>query len=226
MAASYIKMDAMSYQSEYYLKNRDRILARVSAYKKAHRARYNELNRAYKSRNAQKIAQYNAATRDMQAARSRRRYEKKKYVVLKQSREWYQKNKERALETRSAYRQKNRDAIRIQQRIRTRERLKDDLVFKFVSLARRRMSNALSGVGAKSARTLELLGCTGSEAVSHIERQFKEGMSWDNRKEWHIDHIKPLAKFDLSDPAQQRIAFHYTNLQPLWARENRQKAAK
>lgn len=48
-------------------------------------------------------------------------------------------------------------------------------------------------------------------------------MSWDNYGKWHIDHIKPLADFDLSDPKQFKEACHYSNLQPLWAEENHKK---
>ena len=57
-------------------------------------------------------------------------------------------------------------------------------------------------------------------------------MSWDNygapqgQRGWHIDHIKPLAAFDLTDPEQCKQACHYTNLQPLWADENMRKGAR
>lgn len=75
----------------------------------------------------------------------------------------------------------------------------------------------------KSARTLELLGCSLDELKVHLEQQFEPGMSWNNQGEWHIDHIVPCSRFDLSNPIHQRICFNYRNLQPLWANENSAK---
>lgn len=53
-------------------------------------------------------------------------------------------------------------------------------------------------------------------------------MSWDNygRGGWHIDHIRPLLSFDLSDTEQAKQAFHYSNLQPMWQADNIRKGAK
>ena len=51
-------------------------------------------------------------------------------------------------------------------------------------------------------------------------------MSWDKINLIHIDHIIPCSSFDLSDPKQQKICFHYTNLQPLWAVDNLKKGAR
>lgn len=73
---------------------------------------------------------------------------------------------------------------------------------------------------------MELLGCPLDVAKNHIEKQFKDGMTWDNHGEWHIDHIKPCASYDLNIPEEQKKCFHYTNLQPLWANENLSKSDK
>ena len=92
---------------------------------------------------------------------------------------------------------------------------------------RTRLYTALQGNG-KAATTEELLGCTFEQAVAHIEVQFTAGMSWAKMgvNGIHIDHIRPCASFDLTDPEQQRECFHYTNLQPLWAKDNLRKADK
>ena len=70
----------------------------------------------------------------------------------------------------------------------------------------------------KRNRTMELTGCSPKELIIHLESQFTEGMTWENQGEWgwHIDHRRPCASFDLTDPEQQLMCFHYTNLQPLW----------
>ena len=80
--------------------------------------------------------------------------------------------------------------------------------------------------GTKSAKTLELVGCTVEDLRLFLEAEFTEGMTWDNYGEWHIDHIRPCASFDLTDPEEQKKCFHWTNLQPLWAQDNIRKGAK
>ena len=74
----------------------------------------------------------------------------------------------------------------------------------------------------KRNTTVDLVGCSIPFLKEYLEKKFKKGMSWKNqgRFGWHIDHIKPCSKFDLSDPIQQKECFNYKNLQPLWAKEN------
>ncbi len=85
--------------------------------------------------------------------------------------------------------------------------------------------NSLKRVSAKKhTKTAVLLGCDTASFREHLEAQFIDGMNWVNygngAGRWNIDHIKPLARFNLSDPAQQLEAFHYTNCRPFWAIEN------
>jgi len=80
--------------------------------------------------------------------------------------------------------------------------------------------------GTKSAKTLEMLGSSIEDLMKHLESKFTEGMTWENYGQWHIDHIKPCASFNLEDPAEQKKCFHWTNLQPLWAKDNLVKGAK
>jgi hypothetical protein len=92
---------------------------------------------------------------------------------------------------------------------------------------RGRIRYALAAMQAKRAgKYVDLAGCTAAQLKSHIESQFAEGMTWSNKHMWHIDHIIPVSLFDLSTEEGQRAAFHYTNMRPLWAEDNRKKHAK
>jgi len=75
---------------------------------------------------------------------------------------------------------------------------------------------------------LELLGCSPQELKEWIENQFTEGMSWNKLgiHGIHIDHVLPCASFDLSIEENVSKCFHYTNLQPLWAKDNLSKGVK
>jgi len=91
---------------------------------------------------------------------------------------------------------------------------------------RSRVNRVLTGK-LKSAPTLTLLGCSLEQFRRHLESQFTRGMNWENYgRVWHIDHKEPCASFDLSNPSEQRRSFHYSNLQPLFAKLNRIKHAK
>ena len=84
----------------------------------------------------------------------------------------------------------------------------------------------MDNFAGKRKNAEDRLGYTHEQLKHHIESQFKEGMSWDNRSEWHIDHIKPIKAFldeGITDPT---IINALSNLQPLWAHENLSKSAK
>lgn len=110
---------------------------------------------------------------------------------------------------------------------RQNQRYATDREYATLQGLRSRMSYALRSQSTKkSARSVELIGCTGADLVRHLESQFLEGMSWQNRNEWHIDHIIPVSAFNLTTEEGQQAAFHYTNLRPLWAHDNRVKSCK
>jgi hypothetical protein len=64
--------------------------------------------------------------------------------------------------------------------------------------------------------------------LKYLESKFQSGMTWENygKNGWHIDHIRPLSSFNLIDDKQLKLACHYTNLQPLWAKDNLVKSNK
>jgi hypothetical protein len=82
--------------------------------------------------------------------------------------------------------------------------------------------------GTKTERAIHYLGCSIEKARAHIESLFKPGMTWANHGVygWHVDHKRPLVSFDLTDEKQAMEASHYTNLEPLWAKENLSKGSK
>ena len=107
------------------------------------------------------------------------------------------------------------------------KRLSFDINFKLRYVLRSRISGCMKRIKTKKGGSaVRDLGCSIDEFKIYIEAKFKNGMSWNNHGQWHIDHIKPLSKFDLTDREQFLEACHYTNLQPLWAIENLSKNNK
>jgi hypothetical protein len=165
-------------------------------------------------------------------------YQANKSIKAQYSTKLYKKNRDERLTYASAYRKSHRDQI-----IEYRQTHKNQITAHYqtcktekaaykrmrrrsdpqVVVAERLRTRLRFTIKNKSASTKELTGCEWPFLVAYLESKFKKGMTWENRSEWHVDHIRPLASFDLTDPEQQQIACHYTNLQPLWAEENLKK---
>lgn len=90
---------------------------------------------------------------------------------------------------------------------------------------RRLIRSSIGRLGyTKRSKSHEILGCDWEFFKSHIERQFAKGMTWENRSEFHIDHIVPIAT---ATTEEEVIALnHFTNLRPMWAKDNLAKGAK
>lgn len=107
--------------------------------------------------------------------------------------------------------------------IRVSHRYRNDVEFKIKHNLRSRLYKAIKY--GRQMGALQLLNCSIDELKVHLESKFQPGMTWDNYGKWHIDHIKPLASFDLTDIEQLKEACKYTNLQPLWAKDNMKKGS-
>lgn len=127
--------------------------------------------------------------------------QKNKIHIAAQQAEWHQKNKEYVLS-----RRRKTPQLKISNALRVR------------------LNMALKK-NHKSGSAVRDLGCSINEFKAYLESKFQTGMTWDNwsRKGWHIDHIKPLSSFDLTDPQQLKEACHYTNMQPMWWQDNLSK---
>jgi len=94
------------------------------------------------------------------------------------------------------------------------------------NIVRQRVSERLKNYTINNRKhSMEYVGCTIDALREHLEKQFTDGMSWENQGKWHVDHIRPCASFNLDNEIERHMCFHYTNLQPLWAFDNMSKHA-
>lgn len=157
-----------------------------------------------------------------------RRWKKNNLASAQESaRRWYKGNKVKAHSATCKWKKENPEKSRV---ILNRYRSKRVLIdpgFRLRMRLRTRINMAVRAQdGKKAFRTIELLGCSIEHLRLWITFYFRPGMSWSNYGEWQIDHQRPCASFDLTDPTQQKECFHYTNLQPLWAEDNLRKGDK
>ena len=158
-----------------------------------------------------------------------------KEKVNKWNKETYYRNIETHKKTKKIYRENNREKLNLLGKIwrennkekvknYTKERRKYDIEFKIRCNVRSRIKSFLNSKNIrKNTETFNIVGCEPSKLKEHIEKQFRDGMCWENYglNGWHIDHIIPLISGKTEDEIYKLC--HYTNLQPLWWYENLEK---
>lgn len=152
---------------------------------------------------------------------------KNRTKISQYSNQYYHANKERISKTVVRYRARNIEKLRLYRKHYRKKRLAIDIHYKLQYVLRNRLKGALKG-NYKSGSAIRDLGCSIPKLKQWLESQFQPGMTWENHcfDGWHIDHIRPLSSFDLTNREEFLKACHYTNLQPLWAKDNYKKGGK
>lgn len=184
------------YMEVYREENKDRIKEVIKDYKEKNKDVLKEKAKVYQKENKDKLYKY--------------------------QKEYREKNRERLNEQNKKYRNETSESRREYKRNWQRNnRKKKPWYYAHRDILTRTIKNLLM---EKKGNTEEELGYSCLELKEHIESLFIEGMSWDNYGEWHIDHIKPLSKFNNNDDI--KVINGLENLQPLWAKDNLSKYNK
>jgi len=173
------------------------------------RAKAREYLRLHAEEHRKRVIKYNKEHPESQRARSKRYCNSHK-----EDRQIWSEN----------YYKKHAGEFKAYQKKYQSERYYSDASYRIRRNLRSRVGSAIAR-GCKSAKTLDLLGCSIEDLRGKLETKFADGMSWSNYGDWSIDHIIPCSAFDLSDSIHQRACFNWKNLQPLWRRDNQIKNA-
>ncbi len=155
--------------------------------------------------------------------------------IRERDRRYYAKCRDRKLELLRIRRRDNPEKFRAIDRNRKvhraslkKARYHCDIQFKLKGLLRTRLYRAVKSQKARKSSTMgQLLGCSIGDLLIYLESKFEQGMTWENYgKVWHVDHVMPCAIFNLTKTEHQKRCFHFSNLQPLFAKDNQIKHDK
>lgn len=215
------------YRRQVCRRSYEKNLERIKAKRIANREKMAAYGREYREKYREEMLAEKRAYSQRPEIQQRRRLKESGDAELKAYKSAWHKAHPRSAEKVAIQLARRRETGWDRRYIKRREA--SDPNFKLKRLLRARLKESLKLKGqAKTGSHIRSLGCSVDFLKSYLESKFKPGMLWSNwcLRGWHVDHIKPLASFDLTDPAQLAEACHYTNLQPLWAKENIRKGAK
>lgn len=170
--------------------------------------------------------------------------EEKKSANNDRSRKWQKENKERAYTNHARYRDNNRDRVNLMCKISRENTLKERLVRRRARSKERKESDPIYRISEnirvlvimsfkscekgfkKNTKTEKILGCSIPFLIEYILSKCPEGITLKDfgRYGYHIDHIIPISTAKTQEDVVKLN--HYTNLQPLFWRDNISKRDK
>jgi hypothetical protein len=198
-------------------------------------------SREYRLKNPEKVSISNKKTRikhlDKYKSKSKQYYEKNKDNILIKVKEYYKNNKDKYKITKSIYHKNNKEKLNKRakeygKKNRTllsekdKLRRKSDPLFRTIRYIRNRINKYIKQKNyKKNSKSFEIVGCSPENLKKYLENKFTDGMCWDLMgSHIHIDHIVPLSSANTEEELYKLC--HYTNLQPLWAKDNLSKSNK
>lgn len=185
------------YLKEYYINNKKNILNNSNLYYKNNTEKVLSTVKIYRENNIDKVKKWRT--------------------------DYYINNSENIKEKTKNWRKENKEKRNTQEK----NKRENDIIYKLIHNLRCRTNTYFKKKNIdRKSKTFEIIGCSSIFLKEHLEKQFTEGMSWDNhgRFGWHIDHIIPLSSANTDEEIYKLC--HYTNLQPLWWQENLSKGIK
>ena len=156
-------------------------------------------------------------------------YESNKEKISEYYSEWRENKKEHLKEYQKKWREENRDKLRKTKRDYERNRKAKDPLYKLISNFRTAIYQVLKENSVEKNKSyFDILQYTPEELINHLEKQFKDDMTWDNYGIWHVDHKLPITSFDIQEMGDDEFmkCWSLDNLQPMWGEENIRKSNK
>lgn len=154
-------------------------------------------------------------------------YENNQDSELRRFKEYRINNPEKRKKTVKNYYENNKKIINKKQGKLNKKYYQNNVLYRIIVIQRGRIREILKIKNKeKKIKTIDIVGCSPEFLKEHLEKQFKDGMTWENYGfyGWHIDHIIPLSSAKTEEEVYKLC--HYTNLQPLWAEDNLKKGSK
>ena len=202
-----------------------------------------EYNKEYRKQRYEQNKEYHKKYKRQHYKQNKERYKEYSKKWYKQNKKYYKQYREQNKEYRKEYfkeynkkyskqrYEQNKEYRKEYSKEYSKTKYNSDLQFKLSQWSRRQVWRCLSS--NKTKRTFDILGYTTEQLKQRLEMNFKPDMNWSNHGTlWHIDHRKPLCKFNLTLPdgtpnyEQIRLANSLANLQPLYITENLSKNGK